>query len=289
MQTRWTWANVCIDLKSEDALTPSESLTPFLTPYAAPDVTVSVSRRWADCPQPPAAACGRDLLAEYYRDGDRCWMMTRGGPKGYVAAAVYTEPLTDIAVYLNDAPFLYPITALDSVLRFLPVRELLLQRGVLFLHASQVALQNGRSILFTAPSGTGKTTQARLWNACRGARITSNDRVLLWRTPEGYAASGYPIDGSSPVGCAERQHPACVVCLEQADGNTIGRLEPTARSLALLFPQLVIDTWSAQSRLLAMEQLLTLFETLPVYRLACTPDERAVECLEREMTAYGKE
>ena len=278
---------MCVELESEHNLYLSASLEPFLTPQAPPDVRVRVSWAWDDWPRPDVPPCGRDLLAEYYRSGDRRWMLTSGGPKGYVAAAVYTEEMSEIDLYINDTPFLLPTETLDAVLRFIPIRAMLLHRGVLFLHASQVEL-DGSGVIFTAPSGTGKTTQARLWQSCRGARITSNDRTLLWRTEKGWFSSGYPVDGSSPVGCADRVRPACIVCLQQAEEISIRRLSATARSLAWLFPQLVIDTWDARSRVLALERLLQLFQELPVYQLSCTPDERAVECLEREWNRKGE-
>lgn len=49
---------------------------------------------------------------------------------------------------------------------------------VLFFHAAQITYQE-TGILFAGPSGAGKTTQAKLWERFRNARIICNDRTLL--------------------------------------------------------------------------------------------------------------
>ncbi len=45
----------------------------------------------------------------------------------------------------------------------------LVQRGNMILHCAYVEYQ-GEAILFSAPSETGKTTQANLWEKYRGSR-----------------------------------------------------------------------------------------------------------------------
>ena len=75
-----------------------------------------------------------------------------------------------------------------------------------------------------------------------------------------------------------------IVVLSQAPENTIRRLGPGAAAAALcanLFAdQGVPEEWQA-----ALGLLLDLAAAVPVYALACTPDERAVETLERALTA----
>ena len=52
---------------------------------------------------------------------------------------------------------------LDQVLSGMMMESLLLARGHAVLHASAIRV-GGQAILFTAPSGTGKSTQAELWS-----------------------------------------------------------------------------------------------------------------------------
>lgn len=164
----------------------------------------------------------------------------------------------------------------------LPMREIFLRFGALFLHASQITYQ-GRGILFTAPSGTGKTTQAKLWQQYRGAEILCNDRTLTRKVDGAWRTYGYPLDGSEPV-CSSAVNPlGAVVLLEQGRReNRVERLGP-AKALPRLMRQVVLDCWSGEARAEAMELLITLMEDVPVYLLTCTPEEQAVETLEAKL------
>ena len=71
--------------------------------------------------------------------------------------------------------------------------EFLLERDTVLLHGSAVAV-DGRGYLFTARSGTGKSTHTRLWQAAFGQRamMVNDDKpfatlsdtgILLWGSP----------------------------------------------------------------------------------------------------------
>lgn len=161
------------------------------------------------------------------------------------------------------------------------MRRIMMQHGVLFFHASQIGLGD-RGILFTAPSGTGKTTQAKLWHKHRGAQLLCNDRTLT----DGSLTYGYPMDGSEPVITGERRSLGAIVVLEQAPRNAVRALRPR-EILPRLMPQLVLDTWDPAASAAAMELLLNLISQTPVYLLRCTPDECAVQCLEQQLFMDG--
>ena len=69
--------------------------------------------------------------------------------------------------------------------------------GMLLAHASAVEYE-GEAVIFTAPSGSGKTTQAELWNRYLKARILNGDKVFISREEDGFYAYGSPWAGSSP-------------------------------------------------------------------------------------------
>ena len=156
---------------------------------------------------------------------------------------------------------------------------LLHHRGLMF-HASYIGYQ-GEGILFVAPSGTGKSTQAELWRKHRGARILNGDKagVTLQATP---MAHGVPFSGTSGI-CENVSLPLkAVVVLSQAAENSVRRLGPSA-AVAALCPNLFVDQAVPEEWQLALHLLLDLVAAVPVYALACTPDARAVEALERAM------
>lgn len=276
---------VLLRFRSERDLEIDPELTNFLAERAAADLTVHVSWDWAHARRPHTASVGQDLLQTFYREGETRWCELRGGPKGPVACTRYAADFREIVCTIHAEPFLQPPSTMGGVLRMLPMRAIFQHFGVLFLHAAQIAYR-GRGILFSAPSGTGKTTQARLWQAHRGAEIVCNDRTLLRKTGGVWRTYGYPLDGSEPVRSGSVHALGCVVLLEQGKENTVQRLRP-ARAASLLMQQTVIDGWDAHAREQAMEQLMALLAEIPVYLLACTPDARAVRALETKLTEEG--
>ena len=286
MEYRLSLGGLALRIDSQQELVVNPELVPFFDEGAVePDVEIQVSWDWDALVLPTWESEGRDLIQDYYfRDGQN-WCMTRGGYKGYIAAATYGPEMNRIQCTINAAPFLRPPGSLGSLLRLLPMRALFQYFGVSFFHASQIAV-GGKGILFTAPSGTGKSTQARLWNRWEGARILCNDRTLVRQMGEGYRTFGFPIDGSEPVASSETCSLGAVVLLGQGKENRIERLRPV-KALSALMPQLVIDGWNPDARIRAGELLMELIGQYPVYRLICTPDEGAVQCLKERLQLDG--
>lgn len=249
------------------------------------DVTVRVSRNWDCIALPGSPPLGEDAISRYYRQGETLYCVIRGSAKGPIACAVYDGDCRKILCVLNDEPFLRPPKDFGSILRMIPIRAVFQRFGVLFLHASRIAYQ-GKAILFSAPSGTGKTTQAKLWQKYRGADILCNDRTLVRKADNAWYTYGYPLDGSQPVGSNRVSPLGAIVLLEQGKENRLERLK-LACSAALLIRQTVIDTWNPEAKVTAMRDILSLLEDIPVYLLTCTPDERAVETLEAKLLEDG--
>ena len=103
-------------------------------------------------------------------------------------------------------------------------------RGNMILHCAYVE-HNGEAILFSAPSGTGKTTQANLWEKYRGGRTVNGDRALLGRKDGRWTAQGWPVCGTSEV-CHNEDTPIhAVVMLSQAKENHASVAQKVLRSL----------------------------------------------------------
>lgn len=74
--------------------------------------------------------------------------------------------------------------------------EFLLDRDILLVHGSTVAV-DGKAYLFTARSGTGKSTHTRLWREVFGSRavMVNDDKPFLELRPAGVMAHGSPWSG----------------------------------------------------------------------------------------------
>lgn len=249
------------------------------------DCDIFVSWDWNTRIAPTVSPTGQDLIQTYYIEPRWFLCETRGGARGAVANCVCTPDFSKIYSAVNLEDYYYIPKKLNWFLRTLPMRAIFQQFGTLFFHAAQIAVKD-TGILFTAPSGTGKTTQAKLWEKYRGARRICADRTLVRHFSEGWRTFGYPLDGSEPI-CSEEEHAlGAVVQLRQGQQNQVVRLNGR-HAIAALMPQMVIDGWSAEAKAREIELLANLLEKIPVYQLTCTPDETAVQCLEQQLIKDG--
>lgn len=168
-----------------------------------------------------------------------------------------------------------------QVLNAMDVEHLVASEGGVILHASFVEWE-GKGILFTAPSETGKSTQAELWKAHRGARIINGDRAVICRDDGEYMASGLPFSGSSRY-CESCNVPlAAVVYLRQAPQTTIRKLRGAA-AFCRIWEGCSVNPWNREDVNSAMALVQGLVGAVDVYELACTPDESAVQALEAQL------
>lgn len=271
--------------ESQRALRIEPEFQPFLAemPEKA-DIMFQIDWDWTAARRPVTSPLSKDVIQTHYREG-RLRFCEVHDIAGVVSSVCYTPETVKIPCYINDAACPTPQDSLGKVFRLLPMRGVLLNAGVLFFHASRI-LVGEQGILFTAPSGTGKTTQARLWRDLRGAEILCNDRTLIRRRTDAWQTYGYPLDGSEPVRGNHTAPLGAVVLLSQATDNRVERLTP-GKAVAALMSQLVIDAWDPEARAAAAVLLSQLLTERPVYHLSCTPTPQAVDCLEKILIEDG--
>lgn len=178
-------------------------------------------------------------------------------------------------VWAKSEKYLWTGIALPSIL--------LHQRHLIF-HASYIEHQKC-GIIFVAPSGTGKSTQADLWAKYRGAQILNGDKACV-EVSENPVVHGIPFEGTSGICHDESFQLKCIVCLAQAEDNSVVRLT-AVQAIRMLFANTFVDRAVGEEWNRAVELLIKLIETVPVFHLACTPDERAVETLEQVINQIG--
>lgn len=168
-----------------------------------------------------------------------------------------------------------------TVLNAMSAEHLVLEADGVILHASFIE-HEGKAILFTAPSGTGKSTQAELWAEHRDADIINGDRVVI-RLIEGQPfACGIPFAGSSKY-CKKKTLPlAAIVYLGQAPSTSISRLTGIT-AFTHIWWECTVNTWNPEDVEKATGIVLDTISKVPVFHLNCTPDESAVIALEEEL------
>ena len=168
---------------------------------------------------------------------------------------------------------------MHMVLNVIGVEHLLAQAGGFVFHCSYIE-HNGSAILFTAPSETGKSTQAELWRKLRGARIINGDRAVIRRDGEQLLAEGLPFSGSS-TDCENRSLPiGAIVYLAQAPHTTIRRMRGY-EAFSRIWEGVSVNTWEREDMEHVSELVQRLASNIPIFYLPCTPDESAVIALEQ--------
>lgn len=145
----------------------------------------------------------------------------------------------------------------------------------LMLHSSAVVV-DGKAYLFTADSGTGKSTHTGLWlKKFPGAYILNDDKPALRLEQDGWYAYGTPWSGKNDISAAERVPVAGIAVLERAEKNTI---EPFGGIGAVreILKQVnrPRDTRYREMLLELMDKLIT---QVPVWKLHCNMDPEAAE------------
>lgn len=168
------------------------------------------------------------------------------------------------------------------ILNAMEAEHLVVRRRGFLLHASCIRVGD-RAILFTAPSGTGKSTQADLWQRLRGAEVINGDRAALMKESEGITVRGIPFAGSSGISKNVSLPLGAIVYLSQGPNNTIRRLSGV-EAFRRIWEGCSVNVWNREDLDACAQTVSEVLETVPVYHLICTPDERAVICLEQQIS-----
>lgn len=159
--------------------------------------------------------------------------------------------------------------------------KLFLKHNAMILHSSFI-IKDGKAIVFSAPSGTGKSTQAALWETYGGAEIINGDRCLIQKRENGWYASGLPICGSSDI-CKNKEAPIqAVIYLSQAPENDINVISP-AHAARKLISETTINFWNQAFLDHAINLWSEFVKDIPVYHYACTKEPDTVTFLKKEL------
>lgn len=152
--------------------------------------------------------------------------------------------------------------------------EAALSYGVLLFHASALTL-DGQAFLFTADSGTGKSTHAELWRRRFGGRVSmlNDDKPFLKVTDAQILAYGSPWDGKRHL---SRNAAAPIRAIAELKRDSVNRVERCPDPFRVLYLHaLRCAEPSLSLRVLTLEKEIA--ERVPFYRLGCNMDPEAAE------------
>ena len=154
------------------------------------------------------------------------------------------------------------------------------ERRRLLVHGAVIEF-GGRAYLFTAPSGTGKSTHIRLWHQYLGdaVRVINGDKPFV-RIPEHReelpVAYGTPWAGKEGWQCNDSAPLAGIVLLSHSEPGACSiRLASAALNIDNIMRQVYFPPY-ASAAVLALDLLDAMLARVPVYELACDMSEDAV-------------
>lgn len=162
--------------------------------------------------------------------------------------------------------------------------RMLAEHGGVVLHSSYIITQRGEALLFSAPSGTGKSTQAELWRSYAGAKVINGDRALI-KAENGVTANGILFSGTSGISENVTAPLRAIVLLRQSEKNEIRSVSGKEAFMRLLLQCSYYPDEEENLRLVT-GILAEIISAVPVYDFGCVPDESAVSALSEVL--YGK-
>ena len=158
--------------------------------------------------------------------------------------------------------------------------RLLTAQDGLMLHASAVVVDE-KAYLFSASSGTGKSTHTALWLEYFGkdAYILNDDKPAIRILPDGVFAYGTPFSGKYDISVDRRVPIGGIAFLQRDAKNELTPLPQKEAIYHLLNQTLRPRETQLYTKLLATIERLT--EQAAIYTLRCTISREAVE------TAYN--
>ncbi len=162
----------------------------------------------------------------------------------------------------------------EYVLMQIKLCSCLLENDGMVLHSSSVAL-DGNAYLFSADSGTGKSTHTNLWKRCfKDAYIINDDKPALRYINGKFYVYGTPWSGSSALNKNVKLPLKAICFIERGNENSISLMTDKLEILECLMTQTLRKTAAPK-----MDTLLYLLDKLitevPVYKLKCLPNEEA--------------
>lgn len=165
---------------------------------------------------------------------------------------------------------------LEELAVYRKIAENMIDYDTLLFHGSVIAVDN-EGYLFTAKSGTGKSTHTRLWRKYFGDRavMVNDDKPLLKISDNSIIAYGSPYNGKHRIGNNISVPLKAICILTRAAENNIVLI---TREQA--YPMLLQQVYRS-SDMLKMAKVLALVDRLAdgvkLYRLGCNMDISAAK------------
>lgn len=235
-------------------------------------------------PEGPTTQCNERLRVTQLADGRRCRCLynSKTGQLLQTITATPDYANAEIGVLASRQHPTLNLTDFEYMFTGLAFSDRLTYLGGMVLHGSSLAF-DGSGLIFSAPSGTGKSTHAGLWRQQYGERVCmiNDDKPAIRFDAAGSpVVYGTPWSGKTDLNTNTAAPLRALVFLERQPKNAIRRLSVTesmlyiGRELAMPYHDEALgeQLWDTAARLV---------QAVPVFLLSCTVSEEAVELVRR--------
>ncbi|MEE1281427.1 MAG: hypothetical protein UHK60_04110 [Acutalibacteraceae bacterium] len=146
----------------------------------------------------------------------------------------------------------------------------------IFLHCAALKY-NGKAYLFTAPSGTGKTTHIRLWMKNLGDRVEviNGDKPILRKKGDNIIVYGTPWQGKENYGSNISATLGGVFLLDRGTENSVEKAT-VKDSISFLLSQ-TLRPYEKENMIKLFEIIECVVKNIPIYHLKCNMENQAVK------------
>lgn len=195
---------------------------------------------------------------------------------------IYAKTDDSLIAKENSATPTASVQACESICLYRNIAEQLPLFDRFVFHGAAIEC-GGSAYIFTAPSGTGKTTHIRLWKKYLGDSVNfiNGDKPIinLNSTPTVYGTpyagkEGYQQNTSATI--------KAICVIKQSKTNSIRRIEKSQAINHLMHQVYMPQSPDALSRTLAL--IGKLIENVPIYLLECDISENAFKTSYQTLT-----
>lgn len=165
---------------------------------------------------------------------------------------------------------------LETLAVYRKIAEMMVDYDTLLFHGSVIAV-DGIGYLFTAKSGTGKSTHTRLWRELFGERavMVNDDKPLIHITEKCAVVYGTPWDGKHRLSTNISVPLKALCILERSEENRIDEI--TSKQAYNMLVQQVHKTKQPEKLIKTLQLIDSLTDRVKLYRLGCNMDISAAK------------
>lgn len=152
----------------------------------------------------------------------------------------------------------------------------ILKHNGIVIHSSAIDFE-GSGVLFSAPSGTGKSTHSGLWEKYYPNKTTilNDDTPAVRFINDVPHIFGTPWSGKGRINCNKSSPLKAIIFLQQAEENSIHKIEGNEAIWRLLNETRLPAIKELMNETLNMLELI--LKSVPTYLLSCNISSEAVE------------